>query len=359
MKLLTVVGARPQFIKAAAVVRALAVAGEGIQHLLVHTGQHYDDGMSGVFFRELGLPEPDANLGVADLPHGAMTGRMLERLEDLFLRVRPDCVLVYGDTNSTLAASLAAAKLVIPVAHVEAGLRSGNRRMPEEINRILTDRLSTWLFCPCSRAASILAGEGIVSGVHVVGDVLHDVILHERERARRTVDLDRWGVREGRYLLASLHRQENTDDASRLDGILSAIREIGREWPVLLPLHPRTRRALDRRNALSLLDGIVVLEPLSYLEIHRLMMSSRAVLTDSGGMQKEAFFHGVPCLTLRDETEWGETLALGWNRLCGADPERILREWNRLDTLPRMENTHPYGDGKAAFRIVDLLRSAP
>ncbi|MDQ2105343.1 non-hydrolyzing UDP-N-acetylglucosamine 2-epimerase [Azospirillum isscasi] len=359
MKLLTVVGARPQFIKAAAMTRVLRVAGDAFQNVMVHTGQHYDDSMSAVFFRELGIPEPDINLGIADLGHGAMTGRMLERLEECFMRVRPDRVLVYGDTNSTLAAALAAVKLAIPVGHVEAGLRSGNMRMPEEINRILTDRVSTWLFCPNGAAADTLRREGIVDGVHVVGDILYDVVLHERARVLKEVPLNRWEVENRRYLLASVHRQENTDSEPRLESILSALRVLARDMPVVLPLHPRTHRILEERNALSLLDGLRVTGPLSYLEVHRLMMSARAVLTDSGGMQKEAFYHRVPCLTLRDETEWSETLELGWNRLCGADHERILAAWAHIDSLPRIDGAQPYGDGEAAVRILDLLKAAP
>jgi UDP-GlcNAc3NAcA epimerase len=363
MKILTVLGARPQFIKAAAISRIVGNT-PGLFEVIVHTGQHHDANMSDIFFDELGIPRPAFNLGVAGLSHGAMTGRMLEGVEGLLKSEKPDVVLVYGDTNSTLAGALAAAKLHVPVAHVEAGLRSHNAFMPEEVNRVLTDRMSTWLFCPTDVAVANLRAEGFphpVPGrraqkVLQVGDVMFDVTLYFRDIARERIPLSRYGVDDGSYVLCTLHRAENTDQPERLAGILAALRQIAARTPVLLPLHPRTRQLLTARGEQSLLNGLTILEPLAYLDMQRLEMGARAILTDSGGVQKEAFFHGVPCITLRDETEWVETVELGWNTLVGADPDRILAAVAGLQTPS--ERPQVYGDGAAAERIVGAIAAA-
>lgn len=357
MKILTVIGARPQFIKASAVSRAIQaenVRGAGLHEVIVHTGQHFDANMSKVFFEELSIPEPDYHLGIASLGHGAMTGRMLEAIESVLLKEKPDVMLVYGDTNSTLAGALAAAKLHVPVAHVEAGLRSFNKRMPEEVNRILTDHVSNLLFCPTRTAVENLRNEGIRSGVHLVGDVMFDVTLHYRELASERHTLEKWGLAEKGYALCTVHRAENTDDPARLQGILGALRDIADEIPVILPLHPRTRKIIDNMGQTEALRGLTVLEPLSYLEMLRLEMSAKVILTDSGGVQKEAFFHRVPCITLRDETEWVETVEMGWNVLVGADRGLVAHSWRATRGFGRNEDV--YGDGDAAKKLTDYLR---
>jgi UDP-GlcNAc3NAcA epimerase len=316
---MSVVGARPQFIKAAPVQRALAAAHDVIQ---VHTGQHYDDNMSGVFFRELEIPEPDVHLGVGSGSHAQQTAMMFERLEPVMMEQKPDCVVVYGDTNTTLAAAVAAAKLVLPIAHVEAGLRSFTRSMPEEQNRVVTDHLSALLLCPTKDAVRNLAAEGITTGVHHVGDVMEEALIAAAARARTGSDvLERLQVAAGSYALVTVHRAENTDDATRLNAILQAINRL--DGAVVFPMHPRTRLAADRAGWQPG-RHVTVIEPLGYLDMVRLEASARVVLTDSGGVQKEAYWLGVPCVTLRHETEWIETLADERNVLAGADPERIV-----------------------------------
>lgn len=320
MKVVTIVGARPQFIKAAPVCRELRKAH---REVLVHTGQHYDDAMSAVFFRELDIPEPDYNLGVGSGTHGEQTGEMLKRIEAVLLTERPDWVLVYGDTNSTLAGALAAAKLHIPVAHVEAGLRSFNRNMPEEINRVLTDHVSTLLFCPTQTAVDNLAREGITEGVHLVGDVMYEALLWAAERARaQSTILERLGLSEKGYLLATVHRAENTDDPARLQAILDAFRVI--DEPIVFPVHPRTQARLSVLGFDLNVPHLQLIPPVGYLDMVRLEQAARAILTDSGGIQKEAYWLGVPCITLRDETEWVETVTAGANVLVGADTARIV-----------------------------------
>lgn len=357
LKILTIVGARPQFIKASAIARAQERRPDArLKNVLVHTGQHYDANMAQTFFDELEIPEPDHNLGIGNLGHGAMTGRMLEALEVLFEREQPDWVLVYGDTNSTLAGALAAAKMKIPVAHVEAGLRSFNRDMPEEINRVLADRVSKLLFCPTQTAIDNLEKEGITEGVHNTGDVMHDISLFYGEKARRQIDLAQWKVEEKQYALATVHRAENTDDPARLKNILEALGEIAKECPVVLPMHPRTHERINRFGLAQCAANVHIIEPVGYLEMARLEMSARAILTDSGGVQKEAFFYHVPCLTLRDETEWVETVEMGWNRLCGADHATIMKQWNSLDSMERKDG-HPYGKD-AADKILNLLEQS-
>ena len=358
LKVVTVVGARPQFIKAAAVSRAIRnVAADRAREVIVHTGQHFDDNMSAVFFDELDIPAPDYDLAVSGGGHGEMTGRMLERVERVLIDERPDWVLVYGDTNSTLAGALAAVKLHIPVAHVEAGLRSFNRRMPEEINRVVADRLSTLLCCPTATAVANLRNEGVIEGVHLCGDVMFDVSLFYRDRAReRSNVLARLGLAGQRFALATCHRAENTDDRPRLKGILTALGNISSQLPVVLPLHPRTRKMIDEFGLAPLLDGVTVLAPQPFLDMIALEQAAALILTDSGGVQKEAFFFGVPCVTLRDETEWVETVTAGANVLVSADRDQIVAAAIRALANTRPGGLpEPYGDGQAAQHIVDLL----
>jgi UDP-GlcNAc3NAcA epimerase len=359
LAVMVVVGARPQFVKAAAILRAFEdVAVEEValqtQHRLVHTGQHYDSNMSDVFFRELDLPSPDHELGVGSGSHGAQTGRMLERVEAVMREDAPDVVLVLGDTNSTLAGALAAAKLGIPVAHVEAGLRSYRRGMPAESNRVLTDLVSTLLLCPSDVAVANLRKEGIEEGVHEVGDVMFDVLSRflpapaERDRM-----LGALGLEQGGYALATIHRAENTDDRERLMSVLASLERVASlGLPVVCPAHPRTQRALADVRAPR---GVRVIPPASYLEMLSLEASARAILTDSGGVQKEAFWLGVPCITLRDETEWTETVDLGWNIIAGCDPEAVATATAR--ERPTGPRPPVYGDGRAAERIADALIS--
>jgi UDP-N-acetylglucosamine 2-epimerase len=322
MKILTIIGARPQFIKCAPVSAELR---RRTKEVLVHTGQHYDDGMSAVFFRQLEIPRPDYHLGAGSGPHGQQTGRMLERLERVILKEKPDAVLVYGDTNSTLAGALAAAKLHVPVAHVEAGLRSFNRRMPEEVNRVLTDHVSSWLFCPTPTATANLRAEGVRGKISLVGDVMVDALLRGEKLARRKSRiLARLGLKPRSFFLATIHRAENTDNLAALRRLFAALRRLSREAPVVLPLHPRTRRRLPALGA-GAARGLILQPPLPYLDMLALQKNARAVLTDSGGVQKEACWLGTPCVTLRAETEWLETVASGWNTLAGTDPTRIVR----------------------------------
>jgi UDP-N-acetylglucosamine 2-epimerase len=350
VKVVSIVGARPQFIKAAPVSRALRKAHTEV---LVHTGQHYDDNMSAVFFDELALPPPDYDLGVGSGPHGAQTGAMLARIEEVLLAEQPGWVLVYGDTNSTLAGALAAAKLHIPVAHVEAGLRSFNRAMPEEINRVVADHLSDLLFCPSQTAVDNLAAEGVTRGVHLVGDVMAESLAFAAERARvRSTILERLELTEKHFLLATVHRAENTDDPVRLQNILVAFAQI-RET-IVFPIHPRTRKALEALgNPQSAIHNLQLLEPVGYLDMVRLEQSARMILTDSGGIQKEAYWLGVPCVTLRDETEWVETVQAGWNVLVGADTARILQAVRSF--APPADRPALYGQTGVADRIVETL----
>lgn len=361
MKLLTILGARPQFIKAATVSRAIKARND-IQEIIVHTGQHFDANMSDVFFVQLDIPKPNYNLGIASLGHGAMTGRMLEELEALIQKEKPSWVLVYGDTNSTLAGALAAAKLQVPVAHVEAGLRSHNPAMPEEINRVLTDRISSLLLCPTDTAMRNLKQEGFpfaatgnfTQHIENIGDVMFDAVLYYRGCAREQISLDSFGLKDKAYALCTLHRQENTDDPVRLSSILSALRQVAKELPVVLPLHPRTKAKLQQQNNSDALKGLTLLEPLPYLEMQRLQMSAKLILTDSGGMQKEAYFHQVPCITLRDETEWVETVVAGWNQTVGAD-EKLIVEASQITEPPLNAQPKFYGDGHAADLVVRAI----
>jgi UDP-GlcNAc3NAcA epimerase len=368
LSLLTVVGARPQFVKAAVLsrlVRSEEYRGR-ISEYLVHTGQHYDENMSAVFFREMGIPEADANLGVGGGSHGAMTGAMLAGIEAAILERKPDIVLVYGDTNSTLAAALAASKLHIPVAHVEAGLRSYDKRMPEEQNRIVADHLSAWLLCPTARAIENLGIEGIrdaacpgrptsdAQRVARVGDVMSDASRHYRSRAAARPAAERaaarLGIREP-FCLLTLHRAENTDDRGRLSRVLEGLAAAG-DRLIVFPVHPRTRKVLSS-YALELPGNVRAIEPLGYLDMIELEEACDAVVTDSGGVQKEAYFFRKPCVTLREGTEWVETVEAGWNRLAGADPAAIAEALSA--GTPKGEWKPLYGDGDAGREILDLL----
>jgi UDP-N-acetylglucosamine 2-epimerase (non-hydrolysing)/UDP-GlcNAc3NAcA epimerase len=353
-KIVTVVGARPQFVKAATISRVVRQT-SGLTEVLVHTGQHYDANMSQVFFDELDIPRPNYQLGIGSGSHGAQTGRMLEAIEAVLLAECPDALLVYGDTNSTLAGALAACKLHIPVGHVEAGLRSFDRRMPEELNRLLTDHVSHWLFCPTQVAVDNLVAEGVVTrgdaAVHCVGDVMYDALLFSRELAARGPSvLAELGLAPKGYYLATVHRAANTDDPSRLASILAAFGQLG--YPVVLPLHPRTRGAMAQAG-IAAPATVRPIEPVGYLEMLQLEQGARAILTDSGGVQKEAYLLAVPCITLREETEWVETVTAGWNHLVGADTARIVAVARSL-TLPAA-HLALYGDGRAAEQIVHLL----
>lgn len=318
----------------------------------MHTGQHYDYEMSGIFFDGLEIPQPDVNLGVGSGSHGTQTAGMLSAIEDVLVAQRPDCLLIYGDTNSTLAGALAASKLSVPVAHVEAGLRSFNRRMPEEINRVVADHLSSVLLCPSDTAVANLAAEGITRNVHQVGDVMLDVLNWARQRLNGQVPvvLNRLGVQEGQYLLATVHRSENTDDRSRLASILHGFNLL--DEPVLFPVHPRARKMITD-GGFELSSHVRLIDPVGYMDMVALAGAARLILTDSGGLQKEAYWLRVPCLTLRDETEWVETVEAGWNTLVGPGTDAIVTAVRGARSLP----THPtlYGDGLAASRCVDLL----
>lgn len=354
MKIVTIVGARPQFIKAAPVSRTLR---RDHCEILVHTGQHYDDKMSAIFFRELDIPEPDYNLGIGSGSHGWQTGQMLAEIETVLLAEEPDWVLVYGDTNSTLAGALAAVKLHIPVAHVEAGLRSFNRSMPEEHNRVLTDHCADLLLCPTKSAMAWLAQEGLTKGVHLVGDVMYDAVLHNKDLAAQRSDiLARLEISPKAYLLATIHRPYNTDDPERLRSILMAFTEI--DETVIFLAHPRTQKQIQKFGLANLFSkqtsNVKLLDPIGYLEMLALETNARIILTDSGGVQKEAYFLAVPCLTLRPETEWIETVEAGWNMVVDAKLEKI-RQGVEDHKWPDQPPNPVFGDGHAAEKISRLL----
>jgi UDP-GlcNAc3NAcA epimerase len=378
MKIVTIVGARPQFIKAAAVSRAIKIfnrnspySGNAVREILVHTGQHYDYLMDKVFFEELRIPKPHYHLGAGSGSHARQTGLMLERIEAVLEKEKPEIAVVYGDTNSTLAGALAAAKLKIPVAHVEAGLRSYHRAMPEEINRLLTDHLSDLLFCPTVQAVQNLLKEGIKDGrrniVKRVGDVMYDSILFYSHLAeRKSTILKDLGLLFSKtlnsklitrnYYLVTLHRAENTDGPKRLKSILKALKELGKDIPVIFPLHPRTKKMMEIYHLAGEAKGLKLINPVSYLDMLKLEKNAKAILTDSGGVQKEAYWFKVPCFTLREETEWVETLQSGWNVLVGTETAKIVQEVKK-----RVGGTHPsegtklFGDGKASEKIVQVL----
>ena len=362
LKIITVVGARPQFVKAATISRAISAFNEQsgsicIKEQIVHTGQHYDENMSKVFFDQLKIPPPSINLEVGSGPHGRQSGVMLEKIESILLESRPDLVLIYGDTNSTLAAALATVKIHIPVAHVEAGLRSFNRRMPEEINRVVADHISAVLFCPTDTAVQNLANEGITEGVYQVGDVMYDSVLFNTDLAEQSsIILEQLELKSKSFYLATVHRAENTDNKDRLNSILDALDRM--DMPVLLPMHPRTKNTLGARLD-EIGPGVRIIDPVSYLDMLMLEKNARIILTDSGGVQKEAYWANVPCVTLRNETEWVELVQAGCNRVVGTDTSAIL------DAVAKAENevinnlvsntSKLYGDGHSAEKIVAIL----
>jgi len=355
MKIVSVVGARPQFIKAAPVSKALRNAGHN--EILVHTGQHYDYGMSQVFFDELNISEPDINLEVGSGSHGRQTGQMLMRIEEVLLREQPDWVLVYGDTNSTLAGALTAVKLRITLAHVEAGLRSFNREMPEEHNRVLTDHCSDLLLCPTQTAVDNMGNEGITTGAELVGDTMYDAVLQFSEVAReRSSILKDFGLKSKKYLLATLHRPYNVDVPESLGEILRAFIEI--DEPIVFAVHPRTQekiQSLGNSLRAQLTNSKVrLIDPVGYLDMLLLEQNARIILTDSGGMQKEAYFFGVPCITLRPETEWVETVEAGWNMLIGSDWSLIVEQARTMEPPPESQR-QVFGNGHASELIVHAL----
>ncbi|AFZ32182.1 UDP-N-acetylglucosamine 2-epimerase [Gloeocapsa sp. PCC 7428] len=351
MKLITILGARPQFIKASVVSSAFKNA--GIEEILIHTGQHFDRTMSEVFFQDLDLPQPEYHLNIHSLNHGAMTGRMMEKIEEILLQIKPDWVCVYGDTNSTIAGALVAAKLQIPIVHIEAGLRSFNREMPEEVNRVVTDHLSQLLFAPTPLAVQCLEKEGIFQGVHLVGDVMMDAILTYLVKAQQTSQiLEKLDLVDQKFYLATIHRPSNTDNRDRLRNILENLTQL--KYPVVFPMHPRTLAKVQQQAMIHYLEAIQVIPPVSYLDMLILEKNCQAVLTDSGGMQKEAYILERPCFTLRDETEWQETVEVGWNHLV--KPENLHQSLTNFTTpthAPRL-----YGEGNAATRIADILLAA-
>ena len=355
MKILTIVGARPQFIKAAAVSRAIEKhnkeSDNQIEEIIVHTGQHYDDNMSKVFFDELRIPYPAVNLEVGSGAHGKQTGLMLESIEEVLLTEKPDWCLIYGDTNSTLAGALASSKLHIRIAHVEAGLRSFNRQMPEEINRVVADHLSDILLTPTDTATQNLSAEGLCKGVHQVGDVMYDSVLFNVKLASESSNIiEQLTLAGKKYCLATIHRAENTDNSERMEGIFAGFRKI--EMPVILPLHPRTRNTLhgDFSNINS---NVQIIDPVAYLNMLMLEKNASIILTDSGGVQKEAYWFKVPCITLRDETEWVETVDAGWNTVVGYDAEKIVEAAGQGRS--GCYNDQLYGDGHCAEKITDIL----
>lgn len=365
MKILNIVGARPQFIKAAMVSRAILSHNEQhkgsqlIEDILVHTGQHYDENMSSIFFEELGISKPKYNLKIGSGTHGDTTGRMLLGLEKIMILENPDWVLVYGDTNSTLAGALAAAKLHIPICHVEAGLRSFNKKMPEEINRICTDHVSNLLFCPTTTAVHNLQNEGVTTGVHHVGDVMFDAAIAFGLMAdKESQIIEKQAIEPGNYYLATVHRAENTDFPERLKEIFIAFAKIATEQcPLIFPVHPRTSKWIERDTIgkFLLINRMVkLIEPVSYIDMVMLEKNARLILTDSGGVQKEAYFHNVPCITLRDETEWVETVAAGWNQVVGANSKKIIDavECN----VSNRQDVFEYGSGNTGVLILNILK---
>jgi UDP-GlcNAc3NAcA epimerase len=349
VKVISIIGARPQFIKVMPVNNALVEKGH--QSILMHTGQHYDYQMSEIFFQELGIPKPDFNLEVGSGSHGEQTGAMLVRIEKVLLDEGPDWLIIYGDTNSTLAGALAAAKLHIPVAHVEAGLRSFNREMPEEINRVLSDHVSDALFCPTEASVQNLAAEGIRKGVYLVGDVMGDVLDRFLPvAARQSGILRQLDLQPKKYILVTVHRAANTDDPGRLHSILAALGSLS--LPVVFPAHPRTRKIMDARQ-MRLAKNIQVIDPIGYLDMLWLESNADCILTDSGGIQKEAYWLGIRCITLREETEWVETVQAGWNRLVDVNLEMIIDSVNQWQ--PENVRVPIFGGGNVAEKIVKLL----
>ena len=359
MKICTVIGARPQFIKAAVVSRAIA-SSQGMTEVIIHTGQHYDSNMSDKFFDELNIPKPGYHLNVGSSTHGRQTGQMLEQIEQVLLQEKPDWVLVYGDTNSTLAGALAAAKLHIPVAHVEAGVRSFNRKMPEEVNRIATDHMSHTLFVPTQNARQQLLKEGLNERqIAYVGDVMYDATLYYNElNANRETVVDTLALISSSYGLVTIHRAENTDDPKRLQHIVDALLELSEFHQLVFPIHPRTRNILDKMHLLDVLEEkLTLLEPVGFLDMLALEQHAGHIVTDSGGVQKEAYFNRVPCITLRDETEWVELVDAGCNRLYSPNvPFSLLDDFENFH-MPACSFESLYGDGDASGKIIQILAS--
>ncbi|MBP9722248.1 MAG: UDP-N-acetylglucosamine 2-epimerase (non-hydrolyzing) [Gammaproteobacteria bacterium] len=347
IKLLTIVGARPQFIKAAAFSRALINNSDlGIKEILLHTGQHFDENMSQIFFKELKIPAPDYNLQINNASHAEMTGQMLMAIEKVINKELPNAVLVYGDTNSTLAGALAAAKLHIPVIHIEAGLRSYNKNMPEELNRVVTDHISNLLFCPTEQAVINLKDENITNNVHLVGDVMHDTLELVRENNYvKLADLKKFNLESKEYIVLTLHRAENTDDLIRLKDLLNYVANFGQnnKLKIVFPIHPRTKKLCESKNID--LSGFDLCEPFGYFYMQALLQHAAYIFTDSGGLQKEAYFHRVPCVTLRDETEWGETIDHGWNRL-----------WTQKEYKPRTEILDYNINNQVSKKILTIIK---
>lgn len=354
MKLLTVIGARPQFIKAATISHVI-INTEGIHEVLVHTGQHFDETMSAVFFEELGIPEPTYNLGISGGYHGAQTGKMLIGIEEVLLKEKPDIVILYGDTNSTLAGALAAVKLHIPVAHIEAGLRSFNKKMPEEVNRIITDHSSAFLFTPTPTATQNLLREGLDEDCIVeVGDVMFDATLKYSALAENlSLVLSSFDLKPKGYILTTIHRAENTDGPKKLQNIFASLEKIAQNEKLVLPLHPRTAQSLKKIGYSFNNSPITFTEPVGYLDMLMLEKHASIIITDSGGVQKEAYFQKIPCITLREETEWTELIANGYNFLAGADDLQIVLK--KAKTVIFEKDQGLYGDGNAATRIVEFL----
>ncbi len=357
LKILTVVGARPQFIKAAGLSRYIRNhASADVEEKIIHTGQHYDSNMSDVFFDELDIPRPDFQLSARSSLHGASTGQMLEGVEEIMLSEKPDWVLIYGDTNSTLAGALAAAKLHIPVAHVEAGLRSFNKRMPEEVNRVMSDHVSSRLYCPTDTAVRNLKNEGITDGVMNVGDIMLEVTqMYSDAALANSGILQTLQLEPKQFALVTIHRAENTDSPQRLAAICESLGAAAKKMTVVFPLHPRTRKCIEQQSLWGSLEGVHILEPLPYLDLQALQRQARLVLTDSGGVQKEAFFCRTPCITVRDETEWSETLQAGWNQLVDASAEKIGTAIEQ-STVPQSPQSEVFGAGNTAELIIkDLI----
>ncbi len=355
-KIVTVVGARPQFIKVAAVSRELRTNFQSsMKEIIIHTGQHFEKNMSETFFSQLDIQEPNYNLGISGTSHGLMTGRMLESIESVLLKESPDLVLTYGDTNSTLAGALAAAKMHIPVAHVESGLRSYNMNMPEEINRVCTDKLSSILFCPTELSVMNLKKENITDGVRQVGDVMYDAAEFYKDIAcEKSTILDDLILKENEYILATCHRQENTDNLEKLIQILNGIIKISNKIKVVFPIHPRTKKVINKIKNFKFSNNVLCIDPVSYLDMICLEKSAAAIFTDSGGMQKEAFFFETPCITCRDQTEWVETISLGVNTLVEPDEEKIYEAVMNFNNVS-FNDSKPYGDGRASKKILEII----
>ncbi|MCB9094323.1 MAG: UDP-N-acetylglucosamine 2-epimerase (non-hydrolyzing) [Halobacteriovoraceae bacterium] len=353
-KILTIIGARPQFVKAAVVSRAVNESKSSqLQEIIVHTGQHYDSNMSDIFFEEMDIPKPHYHLGIGGSSHGKMTGAMISKIEEVLFKEKPDILNIYGDTNSTLAGAIAASKLHIPISHVEAGLRSFNLKMPEEINRILADRISTWLFCPTQTAVDNLNKEGFENypcHIHNVGDVMYDAALYYKAQSKISPELQTKLDSLGDFYLCTIHRGENTDDPQKLSDIFKTLDDLASQKNIVLPLHPRTKKCLKENNIT--LKNITLIDPVGYFDMIALLDRCSGVITDSGGLQKEAYFFGKPCLTLREETEWVELITAKVNVLCGSNPEKIRKEFAEFLAKPIDCSQSLYGDGHAGEKII-------